>query len=46
MLTATENERLCRVENDAPMGRLMRQHWVPALLSEQISKPDGAPVRI
>ncbi len=46
MLTATENERLCRVENDAPMGRLMRQHWVPALLSEQISKPDGAPIRI
>jgi phthalate 4,5-dioxygenase oxygenase subunit len=28
------------------MGRLMRRHWVPALLSEQVSQPDGAPVRV
>lgn len=46
MLTAAENELLCRVEGDAPMGRLMRRHWVPAVLSEQVSQPDGAPVRI
>ena len=45
MLTAAENELLCRVEGHAPMGRLMRRHWVPAILSEQISDPDGAPVR-
>ena len=37
MLTAAENETLCRVEGDAPMGRLMRRHWVPALLSEQVA---------
>ena len=37
MLTTVENELLCRVEGDAPMGRLMRRHWVPALLSEQVS---------
>ena len=46
MLTASENELLCRVEADAPMGRLMRRHWVPALLSEQVAKPGGAPVRV
>ncbi len=46
MLTASENELLCRVEGDAPMGRLMRRHWVPALLSEQVSQVDGAPVRV
>ena len=46
MLTQAENELLCRVEGDAPMGRLMRRHWVPALLSEQVAKPDGAPVRV
>lgn len=46
MLTALENERLCRVEGDAPMGRLMRRHWIPAILSEQVSEPDGAPVRV
>ena len=46
MLTASENELLCRVEGDAPMGRLMRRHWVPALLSEQVATPNGAPVRL
>ena len=46
MLTAAENEILCRVENDAPMGRLMRRHWVPALLSEQVATPDGTPIRV
>jgi len=46
MLTHAENELLCRVEGDAPMGALMRRHWVPALLSEQVAKPDGAPVRV
>ena len=46
MLTAEENELLCRVDGEAPMGRLMRRHWVPALLSEQVSRPDSAPVRV
>src|ERR1700690_755635 len=46
MLTQAENELLCRVEGDAPMGRLMRRHWVPALLSEQVAQADGAPVRV
>ena len=46
MLTAEENDILCRVENDAPMGRLMRRHWVPALLSEQVAEADGTPVRV
>ena len=46
MLTAAENETLCRVEGEAPMGRLMRRHWVPALLSEQVAEPDGKPVRV
>jgi len=46
MLTADENELLCRVEGDAPMGRLMRQHWLPALLSEEVAERDGKPVRV
>lgn len=46
MLTAQENELLCRVERDAPMGQLMRRHWIPAVLSEQVAEPDGAPVRV
>jgi phthalate 4,5-dioxygenase len=46
MLTAQENHTLCRVEGDAPMGRFMRRHWVPALLSEQLPEADGTPVRL
>lgn len=46
MLTAEENDLLCRVEGDAPMGQLMRRHWVPACLSEDVAERDGAPVRV
>lgn len=45
MLTREENDILCRVEGDAPMGRLMRRHWMPACLSEEVAEADGAPVR-
>ncbi len=44
MITREENELLCRVEGDAPMGRLMRRHWVPICLSEEVAEPDGDPV--
>ena len=46
MLTAEENQLLCRVEGDAPMGQMMRRHWVPALLAEQVAERDAAPVRV
>jgi phthalate 4,5-dioxygenase len=43
MLTREDNERLTRVEGDAPMGRLMREHyWLPFALSSQL-QPGGAP---
>ena len=45
MLTAEENNLLCRVEGDAPMGQLMRRHWTPICLTEEVAEPDGAPVR-
>jgi phthalate 4,5-dioxygenase oxygenase subunit len=45
MLTKEENELLCRVEGNAPMGQLMRRHWQPVCLIEEVSEPDGAPVR-
>ena len=46
MITAEENDLLCRVERDAPMGRMMRRYWLPACLSEEVEAPDGAPVRV
>jgi phthalate 4,5-dioxygenase oxygenase subunit len=46
MLSAEENDLLCRVEGDAPMGLLMRRHWIPACLSEEVAERDGTPVRV
>src|SRR5215471_12484606 len=46
MLSHEDNELLCRVEGDAAMGKLMRAHWIPACMSEEVSTPDGAPVRV
>ena len=46
MLTAEENDLLCRVEGAAPMGALMRRHWLPACMSEEIAEPDGTPLRV
>jgi phthalate 4,5-dioxygenase oxygenase subunit len=46
MLTAQQNERLARVEGDAPMGKLMREnYWIPACVSSQLIA-DGAPLRV
>ena len=46
MLTQEENDLLCRVEGKAPMGQLMRRHWMPACLSEELPEADGAPVPV
>jgi phthalate 4,5-dioxygenase oxygenase subunit len=46
MLSAEENELLCRVEGEAAMGKLMRRHWIPACLSEEVAERDAAPVRV
>lgn len=46
MLTHEENELLCRVEGDAPMGKMFREYWLAACLSEEIPEPDSDPVRV
>ena len=45
MLTREQNELLCRVEGSAPMGQLMRQHWLPLCLVEEVAERDGTPVK-
>jgi phthalate 4,5-dioxygenase oxygenase subunit len=45
LMTPEENDLLCRVEGDAPMGQIMRRHWIPACMSEEVAEADGAPVR-
>ncbi len=46
MLTDAENNLLCRVEGEAPMGQLMRRHWLPACMIEEVKEADGTPVRV
>jgi phthalate 4,5-dioxygenase len=48
MVTTAENERLTRVEGDAPMGRLMRDnYWLPfALSSHLVAGEAPLPVRL
>src|SRR5947209_20003483 len=45
-MTLEENDLLCRVEGNAPMGQIMRRHWIAACLSEEVATSDGKPVRV
>ena len=45
MLSTTDNDALTRVGRGTPMGELMRQYWVPAILSRELVA-DGDTLRI
>jgi len=45
MLTREQNELLCRVEGAAAMGQMMRRHWLPVCMSEEVAERDGAPLK-
>src|SRR5579884_3503965 len=45
MLSQEDNEYLCRVGPGTPMGKLMREYWIPAIRSDEV-EPDGRPIRI
>jgi len=45
MLSRDDNETLCRVGPDTPMGRTMRRYWHPIATSAQLPAPDCAPLR-
>ena len=46
MITREENDLLCLVEGAVPMGTIMRQHWIPACMSEEVAERDGKPARV
>ena len=46
MLSKEDNELITQTNAGTPMGNLIRRYWMPALLSEEIPAPDGAPVRV
>jgi phthalate 4,5-dioxygenase oxygenase subunit len=46
MLSKEQNEYVSRVGPGTPMGALMREYWVPAMLSSELPRPDCPPVRV
>jgi len=46
MLSVEDNEILTHVGPGTIMGDLLRQYWVPALLSDEVPAPDCPPVRL
>ena len=46
MLTREDNELLTRIGRGTPMGEMIRRHWVPACLSEELPAPDCDPLRV
>ncbi len=45
MLSAEDNELICRTGPDTPMGNLFRRYWLPVLLSHELDV-DGSPRRV
>ncbi len=46
MLSQQDNELLCRVGPGTAMGNLMREYWIPAVVSTELPAPDSPPLRI
>jgi phenylpropionate dioxygenase-like ring-hydroxylating dioxygenase large terminal subunit len=46
MLSVEDNELLCRTGPGTPMGNLMRQYWIPCMLTSELPRPDSDPVRV
>ena len=44
MLTREENDRLCRVGPNDPMGKLFRRYWLPICTSDRLPEPGCAPL--
>src|SRR5262249_52957457 len=45
MITAAQNELLTRVGRETPMGKFIREFWIPACLSSELVA-DGPPMRL
>ena len=46
MLNAADAEIITHCGPGTPMGNLMREYWIPAVGSDELPNPDGAPLRI
>jgi phthalate 4,5-dioxygenase oxygenase subunit len=45
MLSAADNELMCRVGPGTPMGAFLREYWIPALTPDDLT-PDAPPMRL
>lgn len=43
MLSKSDNELICRVGSDTPMGKAFRHYWLPVMLSSELPEADGKP---
>ena len=46
MLSAEENDRLCRVGPGSPVGEALRRYWVPAFQLGDLPEPDAPPIHV
>lgn len=46
MLSAEDNDRLCRVGAGTPVGEALRRYWVPAFQLGDLPEPDCPPIHV
>jgi phenylpropionate dioxygenase-like ring-hydroxylating dioxygenase large terminal subunit len=46
LLKKEDNDRLTQIGPGTPMGRFMREYWMPAMLSSELPRNDSDPVRV
>ena len=46
MLTVEQNNELTQVGPGTPMGELMRQYWLPGMISAELPSADSDPKRL
>src|SRR6202790_1258884 len=46
MITREQNALLTRTGSGTPMGELFRRYWIPAMLAEELPRPNCPPVRV
>ncbi len=46
MLNQDDNDKLTKIGPKTPMGNLLRQYWMPAALSSELSACDSEPLRV
>src|SRR6476469_933904 len=46
MLTKSDNDLVTQTGPGTPMGTLLREYWLPAMMSNELPSPDCPPIRI